>query len=215
MLEARCAYHRPARYDDEIEIRTTGRLVSPVRMAFDYEAVRLGDGVATTTTDIGGWKAAQAEVQRLQQDVVQARLQEAEMRLEAVFDEAVKRSEERLRSAVEAGRLGLWDWNIATGAIYWSSEHFRMEGYGVGEVVPSYEAWAARLHPEDRAATEAALRQAMEGDGDYAREFRVVHPDGAVRWLYARGRFLHDGDGRAVRMIGVMLDTTEWHRPVA
>jgi acyl-CoA thioester hydrolase len=47
VLEARCAYHRPARYDDEIEIRTTGRLVSPVRMAFDYEAVRLEDGVVT------------------------------------------------------------------------------------------------------------------------------------------------------------------------
>ncbi len=49
VLEARCAYQRPARYDDEIEIRTTGRLVSPVRLAFDYEAVRLGDGVVTAT----------------------------------------------------------------------------------------------------------------------------------------------------------------------
>ncbi|MEH3087142.1 MAG: PAS domain-containing protein [Xylophilus ampelinus] len=182
---------------------------------FFQSAVRLGDGVATTTTDIGPWKAAQAEVQRLQQDVVQARLQEAETRLEAVFDGAVRRSEERLRNAMEVGRLGLWDWNIATGAIYWSGEHFRMEGYAVGEVVPSYEAWAARLHPEDRAATEAALREAMDGNGEYMREFRVVHPDGAVRWMHARGRFLRDDDGRAVRMIGVMLDATEWHRPVA
>jgi acyl-CoA thioester hydrolase len=49
VLDARCAYHRPARYDDEIEIRTTGRLVSPVRMAFDYEAVRLDDGVVTAS----------------------------------------------------------------------------------------------------------------------------------------------------------------------
>lgn len=49
VLEARCAYHRPARYDDEIEIRTTGRLVSPVRMAFDYEAVRLDGGVVTAS----------------------------------------------------------------------------------------------------------------------------------------------------------------------
>jgi acyl-CoA thioester hydrolase len=49
VLEASCAYHRPARYDDEIEIRTTGRLVSPVRLAFDYEAVRSGDGVVTAS----------------------------------------------------------------------------------------------------------------------------------------------------------------------
>jgi acyl-CoA thioester hydrolase len=51
VLEARCAYHRPARYDDEIEIRTIGRLVSPVRLAFDYQAVRLNDGVVTARGD--------------------------------------------------------------------------------------------------------------------------------------------------------------------
>ena len=49
VLEARCAYHRPARYDDEIEIRTTGRLVSAVRMAFDYQAVCRADGVVTAS----------------------------------------------------------------------------------------------------------------------------------------------------------------------
>lgn len=49
VIEARCAYHRPARYDDEIEIRTTGRLVSPVRLVFDYEAVRLADAVVTAS----------------------------------------------------------------------------------------------------------------------------------------------------------------------
>ena len=49
VIEAHCAYHRPARYDDEIEIRTMGRLVSAVRMAFDYEAVRRADGVVTAS----------------------------------------------------------------------------------------------------------------------------------------------------------------------
>jgi acyl-CoA thioester hydrolase len=49
VIEAHCAYHRPARYDDEIEIRTTGRLVSAVRMTFDYEAVRPTDGVVTAS----------------------------------------------------------------------------------------------------------------------------------------------------------------------
>lgn len=70
-------------------------------------------------------------------DITEAKL--AEQRLE--------QSEERLRSAVEVGRLGLWDWNVQTNHIHWSDEHFRMEGYRVGEVEPSYEAWAARLHP--------------------------------------------------------------------
>ncbi|MFC7557529.1 sensor histidine kinase [Pseudoroseomonas wenyumeiae] len=118
-------------------------------------------------------------------------------------------SEERLRSAAEVGQLGLWDWNVRTNEIHWSDEHFRMEGYRVGEVTPSYETWAARLHPEDRKPTEAALRKAIHDRTEYSREFRVVHPDGTVRWLYCRGRFCYDGEGLPTRMIGAMVDTTE------
>jgi len=121
----------------------------------------------------------------------------------------LRESEERLRSAVEVGRLGLWDWNVRTGEVHWSEEHFRMEGYAVGEVTPSYEAWSGRIHPQDREATESALREAMEARREYVREFRVVHPDGSVHWLFGRGRFFYDCDGRPHRMIGAMVDTTD------
>jgi PAS domain S-box-containing protein len=122
--------------------------------------------------------------------------------------EAVRRSEERLRSAVEVGRLGLWDWDVRTGEVHWSDEHYRMQGYEVGEIRPSYEAWRDRLHPEDRAGVEAALRAAMDGHGEYSREFRIVRRDGAVRWHDARGRFFYDVDG-ATRMVGAMVDVTD------
>ncbi|GLQ89978.1 GAF domain-containing protein [Dyella flagellata] len=118
-------------------------------------------------------------------------------------------SEERLRSAADVGRLGLWDWKVTTGEVYWSDEHFRMEGYAVGEVSPSYEAWAARIHPADRSAAEAAVLHAMEARQEYVQEFRVVHPDGSVHWLQGRGRFFYDEHGRPVRMIGANVDTTE------
>ncbi len=148
--------------------------------------LRDGDGNVTGFIKIG-------------QDVTERRGAEARLR----------ESEERLQSAIDVGRLGLWDWNIETGEIHWSDEHFRMEGYAVGEVTPSYEAWASRLHPDDRAPTEDALRQAMEERREYVRDFRVVHPDGSVRWLHARGRFSYDGDGRPIRMIGAMMDITD------
>ncbi|RDS81299.1 PAS domain S-box protein [Dyella monticola] len=122
---------------------------------------------------------------------------------------ALRESEERLRSASEVGRLGLWDWNIATGEVYWSDEHFRMEGYAIGEVSPSYEAWAARIHPDDRASAEAAVYRAMEAKQEYVQEFRVIHPDGTIHWLQGRGRFSYDDEGRPVRMIGANVDTTE------
>ncbi|MBW6528360.1 PAS domain-containing protein [Sphingomonas sp. RHCKR7] len=122
--------------------------------------------------------------------------------------EAVRRSEERLRSAVEVGRLGLWDWNVRTGELHWSDEHYRMEGYAVGAVEPSLDLWCERLHPDDRAATEAALYAAMEQRTEFNREFRIVRPDGAVRWHDARGRFFYDADV-ATRMVGAMVDTTD------
>lgn len=126
-----------------------------------------------------------------------------------ITQERIEYSEERLRSAIEIGRLGLWDWDIAGDKIHWSDEHFRMQGYAVGEIVPSYEAWASRLHPEDRAETEAALKKAMADRTDYARTFRVVHPNGSVHWLSARGRFSYDESGSAVRLIGAMVDVTD------
>lgn len=122
--------------------------------------------------------------------------------------ERLAESEERLRSAVEVGQLGLWDWNVETGAVHWSDEHYLMEGYAIGEVTPSYEAWSSRLHPDDRAGAEAALREAMDERTEYVREFRAVHPDGSVHWLYGRGRFFYAADGRPSRMIGAMIETT-------
>lgn len=122
---------------------------------------------------------------------------------------AARESEERLRSAIGVGRLGLWDWNMRTGEVHWSDEHFRMEGYAVGEVTPSYEAWSARIHPDDRPGAEQMLRRAMANHDEYVREFRVVHPDGSVHWLSGRGRFFYDDDRQPVRMIGAMVDTTE------
>lgn len=120
----------------------------------------------------------------------------------------LRESEDRLRSAIEVGRLATWDWNLATGEVAWSDEHYRIEGYAPGEVVPSYEAWIARVHPEDRESAEAAVRQAMLTGGEYAREVRFLHPDGSVHWANARGRFFYDVAGKPVRMVGSMLDTT-------
>lgn len=126
-----------------------------------------------------------------------------------IAQEKLEASEERLRSAMDVGRLGLWNWNVRTGDIHWSDEHYRMEGYTVGEVTPSYEAWASRIHPDDRGKSEAALQRAMELRQDFDHEFRTVHPDGSVHWLHGRGRFFYDESGEAMRMVGAMTDTTE------
>lgn len=119
---------------------------------------------------------------------------------------------EMLRMATEIGKVGLWDWNVETGELIWSDEHFRMEGYAVGEVEPSYEIWAERIYPDDRAAAEARMNTARETGEEYVNEYRVRHANGEIRWLSARGRFLYDENGSPVRMLGAMVDITERRR---
>ena len=121
----------------------------------------------------------------------------------------LEESEDRLRNAIEVGQQGLWDWNVQTGDVIWSDQHYRLEGYAVGEVVPSYESWTARVHPDDLAGAEMALRHAMDTHTDFEHEFRSLHPDGTVLWLYARGRFFYDDHGEPLRMVGAMIDITE------
>lgn len=118
-------------------------------------------------------------------------------------------NEERLRLALEVGGLAIWDWDLPTGKITWSDEHFRIEGYSVGEVGPSYHAWKNRIHPDDRAGTEAAVAAARDAHSPYQHEFRLLLPNGTVRWCSALGRFFYDDEGAPIRMIGVMQDVTE------
>ena len=84
-------------------------------------------------------------------------------------------------------------------------------GYESESYVPHIDSFSVRLHPDDRERTEAAIARAIDGCGDYEADYRVVHPDGSVRWVAARGRVLCDPDGRPARMLGAAYDTTDVH----
>jgi PAS domain S-box-containing protein len=126
---------------------------------------------------------------------------------------ALEQSEERLRLALSAGGMAAWDWNVLTGEVLWNDEHYRMLGYRVGEVPPSYEAWSSRLVADDRASTLHLLQQALARGLDYVAAFRVARADdGEVRWIEARGRVTVDASERPTRCYGVMIDITEHRR---
>lgn len=124
-------------------------------------------------------------------------------------EDAVRDSEERLGLAIEIGGTATWDWDVRTGEVAWSDRHFLMQGYAIGEVTPSFDAWASRVHPEDLEVTVAKIERARAMRDVYVHEFRALWPDGTVRWCSARGRFFYGFDGEAERMIGVMEDVTE------
>ncbi|HSJ80467.1 MAG TPA: PAS domain S-box protein, partial [Thiobacillus sp.] len=123
-------------------------------------------------------------------------------------EQALRDSEERFHLTAEIGRSGTWDWNVHSGEIIWSRGFYEIMGYREGEVSPSFQAWADRVHPEDRAWVEAEIHRTMQERADYVVEFRVVWPDGSIHWMSSRGRYEYDKDGGCRRMVGVMADIT-------
>ena len=115
----------------------------------------------------------------------------------------------RLRLALEAGRLGTWEYDLAAGRVHWSPEIEAIHGIPPGSFDGSFEAYQRDIHPDDRAwVLEAIGRHVAEGR-EHRLVYRIVRPDGAIRWLEAFGTFVRDDAGAAVRLIGVCSDVTE------
>ncbi|TSA49096.1 MAG: PAS domain S-box protein, partial [Nitrosomonadales bacterium] len=118
----------------------------------------------------------------------------------------LRASEERLKLAVASGQVGIWEYNLQTNELIWDDNMFALYGARRGDFSGAYEAWSARLHPEDMAATEAALQDAIAGIKDYEPEFRVIWPDGEVHYIKGHARVIRDPAGNPVRMIGTNWD---------
>jgi PAS domain S-box-containing protein len=117
----------------------------------------------------------------------------------------------RLDLGFAAADIGSFDWNLVTNALHWDTRLMELFGYESEAYVPHIDSFTVRLHPDDRERTAAAIARAIDNCGDYEADYRVVHPDGTVRWVAARGRVLCDPDGRPARMLGAAYDTTDVH----
>ena len=124
---------------------------------------------------------------------------------------ALQVSEERLRLALDAGRLGVWDWNVGTGQVQWSENLEPMYGLPRGRFPGTLEGFQALVHPDDRARVDEAIRRALEEGSGYI-EFRNVWPDGSVHTMEAKGKVLRDAEGRPLRMLGTAMDVTDRRR---
>jgi PAS domain S-box-containing protein len=122
--------------------------------------------------------------------------------------EALRRSEERYALAQRAAHIGSWDWDIPSGDLRWSEEIEPMFGFGPGEFAATYDAFLARVHPEDREYVTGSVNASVQRGAGYAIEHRIVWPDGTVRWVSETGDVIHDREGRAIRMLGVVQDIT-------
>ena len=137
-----------------------------------------------------------------------ARLKGVEEELAAAM-ESLRGSEERLRLAVDAAQMGLWEWDMVSNRVRWDARKYDVLGLAYGSFAGTKEAFFELVHPDDRAMLAMAITRAVEDGAPYSNEFRIVAPGGHTRWIANLGQVYRDDEGRPLRMIGVVHDVTD------
>ena len=117
--------------------------------------------------------------------------------------------DERLRVALEAGRFGVWEWDMVGGQVSWSDRTHELHGVPVGSFGGRLEDFTTLVHADDLGRVTDLIQSAIRDRVPYEVEFRVVHPDGSLHWLATAGRALYEPDGRPSRMLGVTWERTQ------
>ncbi|WKZ32423.1 MAG: PAS domain S-box protein [Thermodesulfobacteriota bacterium] len=128
------------------------------------------------------------------------------------IEEALRRSEERLREAQAIAHIGNWDWDIPNNRLHWSDEIFRIFGLDAAEFEATYDAFLSLVHPDDRDEVQIAVKEALEHGKPYDVRHRVLRPDGTERIVTERAEVVRDPEGKPVRMYGTVQDVTEHKR---
>ncbi|HET6179057.1 MAG TPA: PAS domain-containing protein [Candidatus Sulfotelmatobacter sp.] len=120
----------------------------------------------------------------------------------------------RLHLAMKSGKIVAWDWDIKSGRDSWFGDLQTQFGIPSDSFVGRVEDFHRRIHPEDRERVAKAVKEAMQNRKAYAAEFRILWPNGTVRWISAEGEFYYAVNGEPERMLGISIDITERKRAV-
>ncbi|HEY9625817.1 MAG TPA: PAS domain-containing protein [Coleofasciculaceae cyanobacterium] len=124
-------------------------------------------------------------------------------------EEALRNLSDRLTLAVKSGAIAIWDWNIPEGILTWDDRMYELYGITPDAFTNVYEAWANSVHPDDRPFAESAIQQSLAGEKDYDPEFRVIHPDGTIRFIKAYALVQRNAQGEPQQMVGINYDITD------
>ena len=164
--------------------------------------------------EIAERKRAQAELKRHRdqlEEKVQTRTVELKQLNKQLKQEITERTqtEIRLSLALNAGKLGVWDWDIATNAVVWSDNVAEIFDLKPGQFGGLYQSYLDLVYPEDLENLQEAIQHALQTGQEYYVEHRLVRPNGQIRWLEGKGQVFYDLEGRATRMTGTMQDITK------
>jgi two-component system sensor histidine kinase/response regulator len=150
---------------------------------------------------------------RLSQTIDQLRSEvgkrmEGEKALES-SENLLRKTEDRAKLAVQAAKMGVWDWDVEQDRLVWDESMYDLYGIDPKDFNGAYQAWTTSLHPEDRSKALEEVQTALKGGKAFDTEFRVRWKDGQIRTLRGVAQVFRSASGRPLRMIGVNWDITE------
>ncbi len=126
-----------------------------------------------------------------------------------LVEDQVQRLSERMQLAVEAGGVGLWEYNPATKVVWWDGRMHELYGTDPDTFRGTFDEWAERLHPNDREHAMWVFWEALSGGRPYDTEFRIIAPDGQLRHVRALATVIKGSNGTPKRIVGTNWDITE------
>jgi PAS domain S-box-containing protein len=140
------------------------------------------------------------KVEELEKEAVKRKLAE----------EALRKSEERYVLATKAARVGVWDWNVQTNEFHLDENVKAILGYSDAEIPNDLEVWSGYVDPDDKQPVMEAFQNHIDGKTpEFVYEHRMLHKDGSIRWIMARGIAIRDAQGNPVRVVGTDTDITQ------
>ena len=182
-------------------------------------ARRQGNWEIVETSEL---KLAKAEIKKLNGELEQRVMERtaqlvavnkeltAEMKHRRRVEAELRRSEGFLAEGQRISHTGTWSWNIATGDVHWSEEHFRIFGFQPGDVTPSYETFMDRIYSEDRSVFERMLERSAHDGEVFDCQYRIEIPGGQKKYARSVGHVSVNSAGQ-LEFIGSVMDITEQH----
>ena len=119
----------------------------------------------------------------------------------------VQQKRDQMGLAAEAANAAMWVWDVSADDLWMTEQGRSLFGFKPDARI-NFAATMDRVHPEDRAARESAIKRALETRGGYEIEYRLLEPDGVVRWINGRARCVEPNDGTGLKLFGVSMDVT-------
>ncbi|HWQ33549.1 MAG TPA: PAS domain S-box protein [Blastocatellia bacterium] len=116
--------------------------------------------------------------------------------------------EENYRKALEAAGVGVWNYNILTGTVRWSATLEKLHGLAPGTFGGTFEDYLRDIHPDDLQYVLQTLERTLQQGIDHHLEYRIILPDGSLRWVEGKGRVIRNNEGRPVQLTGICFDIT-------